>query len=270
MEKNEQLIKSYLQRISNMLIINGGFLDSPGLYFGEMSLVLFFFQYARFTQNELYTDYSFDLIEIIQSRISYDTPIGYEHGLTGIGSAFEYLVQNGFIEANTDETLEEFDKKIFSLNNLTYSPVEEILGIGYYALWKISGKSIWKNIIKQTVFPQILYFLEEKCKTDFFSFSLVSIIKDIIYNNSMINEASIILDRFQQPNKDKMNSIESKTYSILLEKIAKNENFDKNTFNLGIHDGLSGLGMSLLSNLDGNNSWLSLIPNDFFLIDFNL
>ena len=60
MKKNEQLSKLYLQRISNILLINGRFSDNPGLSPGEMGLVLFFFRYARFTQNEIYSDYSFE------------------------------------------------------------------------------------------------------------------------------------------------------------------------------------------------------------------
>ena len=61
MKQNEKLIKSFLQRISNIVLINGGFLDNPGLYTGEMGLVLFFFCYARFQTNKLFENYSFDL-----------------------------------------------------------------------------------------------------------------------------------------------------------------------------------------------------------------
>ena len=73
MEQNE-----FLQRVSNTLIINGGFLDNPGLYTGDMGLVLFFFRYAGFTKNELYSAFSFDLIKKIQDRIHADTPIDYK------------------------------------------------------------------------------------------------------------------------------------------------------------------------------------------------
>jgi len=72
-------------------------LGNPGLYSGEMGLVLFFYRYSRFSQNDLYSEYCFDLIEKIQNRIHQETPIDYKHGLTGIGSAFENLVQNGFL-----------------------------------------------------------------------------------------------------------------------------------------------------------------------------
>ena len=38
---HKKQIKSYLQ-ISNILLINGGFLDNPVLYLGEAGLILFF------------------------------------------------------------------------------------------------------------------------------------------------------------------------------------------------------------------------------------
>jgi len=68
MKQNEQFIKSYLQRITDTLMINGGFLDNPGLFTGEMGLVLFFFRNAHLSRNVLYSDFGFDLIGRIQSR----------------------------------------------------------------------------------------------------------------------------------------------------------------------------------------------------------
>ena len=96
MNVNAQKINLIIQQISTVLLINGGFLNNSGLYTGEMDLVLFFSRFARFSQNDLYSDYAYGLIERIQRRIHRDTPINYKHGLTGIGSVIEYLVQNGF------------------------------------------------------------------------------------------------------------------------------------------------------------------------------
>ena len=47
-------INTTIQRIANILLMKGGFLDNPGLYTGEMGLVLFFARYARYTQNNLF------------------------------------------------------------------------------------------------------------------------------------------------------------------------------------------------------------------------
>jgi hypothetical protein len=86
---NEPDAQSILRKISDVLLINGGFLSNPGLYDGEMGLVLFFARYVHYTKNELYSDYAYGLIEKIRKRIDKNTPINYRQGLAGIGSTIE-------------------------------------------------------------------------------------------------------------------------------------------------------------------------------------
>ena len=179
MVQNENQIKSHLQRISNTLLINGGFLNNPGLYSGEMGLVLFFAQYARFSQNELYSDCSFNLIEIIQKSIHKGTPVNYKNGLAGIGSSIEYLVQNDYFKVDTDFLLEEFDERMFSVENLPYLPIEDLLSIGYYALWRMSGNTARKQTILKTVLPQMIRFMEQKCQHLNFSYPTVSPLRKV-------------------------------------------------------------------------------------------
>jgi lantibiotic modifying enzyme len=73
------------------------------------------------------------------------TPVDFENGLAGIGWGIEYLVQNKFIEADTDEVLEEFDNRIFK--ELIYNTPKKIgllngiIGIGAYFLKRIQNPS---------------------------------------------------------------------------------------------------------------------------------
>jgi len=159
--KNELSTQFYLQRIINILLINGGFLENVGLYTGEMGLVLFFFRYARYTGNGLYKDYGFDLIEKIQNRLHNETPIDYKQGTSGIGSAIEYLVQEGFIDADTDEILEEFDHRIFSMCNPPDLSIENVLSTGYYAIWRLSGNSAQKDNILTKILPPIVAIMSD-------------------------------------------------------------------------------------------------------------
>ena len=221
MNFNEQQIKSNLQRITDTLLINGGFLDNSGLYTGEMGLVLFFFHYARFTQNELFSDYGFELIEKVQNRIHEGTLINYQDGLTGIGSTIEYLVQNGFIEADTDDILEDFDKRIFFTCNLSRLPIEEIKDVGYYAAWRISGNSKHKDMIRQDV----------QQYTDI--------------PNLRLKKHTCLVE---------------KSFSHCLELIDQNKFWNKD---FGFQNGLASWGMFLLTELNGDNSWISLLANDF-------
>jgi hypothetical protein len=81
-------------------------------------------------------------MEKVQNRIHNETSIDYRNGLAGIGSAVEYLVQVGFMKADTDDVLEEFDNRIFSFDRIPNLPIDELLGIGYYALWRMAGNSV--------------------------------------------------------------------------------------------------------------------------------
>jgi len=230
---NKYEIELILQQISDVLLINGGFLSDPGLYTGEMGLVLFFSRYARYTQNDLYLEYAYGLMEKLQNRIHRDTPINYKQGLAGIGSAIEYLVQNNFFEADTDEILEDFDQRIFFTYNLPNLSIEEIMDIGYYATWRLSGNSVRKEIIRQAVLPQI-----EKAM-----------------RNKSINPAQSKLDQKRIPD-----AFEGKTFAHCLELISKNEFWNKD---LGFRNGLAGWGLSLLTELDGDDSWIALLSNNF-------
>ena len=225
MERSEQDIKMTLQQISAILLINGGFSNNPGLYSGEMGLVLFFTRYARHTQNDLYVDYAYDLMGKVQHKIHQGTPINYKQGLTGIGSSIEYLVQNDYFEADTDELLEDFDKRIFFTYNLSNLPVDELKDIGYYALWRMSGNSSKKDMIRQIIVPQI--------------------------------ERHSVFPKLCRQNLPE--SFKEKTYGYCLELIEKKEFWSKD---LGLQNGLAGWGLSLLTELDGDDSWILLLQND--------
>ena len=230
MKADEQEIKLILRQIADVLLINGGFLNNPGLYTGEMGLVLFFARYARFTQNDLYMDYAFGLVEKIQRRIHQDTPINYKNGLTGIGSAIEYLVQNSFFEADTDEILDDFDRLIYFTYNIPYLPIEDMIDIRYYIHWRLSGNSMQKEKIQRFILPQIEKVMRDKS----------------------VNPALIL------PNlKTKPAGFDEKTSVHCQEFIAKNNFWNED---LGLQDGLAGWGLSLLTEIDGDDTWFQLLP----------
>jgi len=185
MELTEQQRNTYLRRISHILLINGGFMDNPGLYTGEMGLALFFFRYAHYTQNGLFAQYGFDLVDKAQSRIHAGTPIDYKQGLTGLGSVLEYLVQCGYIKADTDAILEEFDRKLFDLENLPSLSLEDLFGIGYYALWRMTGASKLKYRILKTVLPALVSSMVEKNKNFSSSCPTVRVIKELIETENL-------------------------------------------------------------------------------------
>lgn len=131
------------QRIINSLLLNASFIDNPGLMHGKMGISIYFYHLARQTQNKIYEDYAGELIDEIYEEITINTPAGFENGLAGIGWGIEYLVQNNFIKADTDEVLEEFDNRIFK--ELIYNTPQEIgllngiIGLGAYFLKRVQN-----------------------------------------------------------------------------------------------------------------------------------
>lgn len=131
------------QRISNTLLLNASFIDNLGIMHGKMGISICFFHFARQTGNQIYEDYAGELIDEIYEEITANTPVDFENGLAGIGWGIEFLVQNGFIEADTDEVLEEFDNRIFK--ELIYNTPNDIgllnglTGLGAYFLKRLQN-----------------------------------------------------------------------------------------------------------------------------------
>jgi hypothetical protein len=101
-----------LPRVVGHLMLHAGFISDTGLYHGKMGLVLFFVHYGRYTGNSLYDDFAGELLEDICEDIHTEMPTDFENGLCGIGWGIEYLLQNGFMEGDSDEVLSDIDKKI--------------------------------------------------------------------------------------------------------------------------------------------------------------
>ncbi|MCG8310039.1 MAG: hypothetical protein MI975_21765 [Cytophagales bacterium] len=130
-----------LRRIANHLLLNASFIDNIGLMHGKMGISIFFYHFARITQNKIYEEYAGELIDEIYQEINKSTPTDFENGLAGIGWGIEYLAQNKFIEADTDDVLEEFDARL--KRELDCNPPESIgllnglVGFGTYFLKRV-------------------------------------------------------------------------------------------------------------------------------------
>jgi len=264
MTQNEYKIKSYVQRISNILMTNGGFLDNPGLYTGEMGPVLFFFRYGRYTQNELFKEYAFKLTEKIQNSIPEDSPIDYKKGVTGICSTVEYLIQNGYFEGDSDDILGAFDDRLFSLQNLPRWSNEEVVSLAYYAIWRMSGNSSKKEVMRKTLLPEIVVIMEGWRTSQAFTCPIIDVLKEVV--NSGENGVAI---SYQRPSSHPLFCNDNPFVSRLqnsaqfMERILKDDFFKSNKLDFGFPEGLAAIGMELLTMLDGDTSWTALFPNHF-------
>lgn len=269
MKHHESNIQSVLQQISDVLMMNGGFLSNPGLYTGDMGIVLFFARYARYTQNSLYLDYAYELIEKIQKRIHQHTPTNYREGLTGIGSAIEYLVQNDYFEADTDEILENLDERIFFTYHLKNLSIDIITDIGYYIIWRMSGNSKKKSMMQYIILPQIVDVLDTWDRVNDSKSFLLSFLKSIVSTKRFISQNHYsIIQKWHQLCWNKIpDGFWQKVNHHYSEQFLKNTFLEENKKYLGLQNGLAGWGLFLLTEFDGDNTWISLLSNDFYTID---
>jgi len=129
------------QRITNTLLLNASFIDNLGLMHGKMGIAIYFFHLARETKNQIYEDYAGELIDEIYEEISIKTPCDFENGLAGIGWGIEYLVQQGFVEADTDEVFESIENQLqSSLNQFQgIGLLNGLTGLGAYYLKRLQN-----------------------------------------------------------------------------------------------------------------------------------
>ena len=104
------MIPQQLNKLATMLAASGSTCKYNGLAYGKMGIAIFFFHYARYKDNMLFTDNALKLIEEIQAAIYVNSPLSYMEGLTGIGTGIEYIAQRGFLDIDTDDILDDFDK----------------------------------------------------------------------------------------------------------------------------------------------------------------
>ena len=147
MKKEEDI--ELLQRIANHLIINSSFLDNLGLFHGKMGIVIFFYHYSRYTRNPLYEEFAGELLDEIFEEIHDKLPIDFENGYLGIGWGIEYLAEQKFIDGNTNDILEDMDKKIMErdVRRITDMSLKAGLeGILHYVLSRIQNNSDIINV----------------------------------------------------------------------------------------------------------------------------
>ena len=160
------------QRITNTLLLNASFIDNLGLMHGKMGIAIYFFHLARETENQIYEDYAGELIDEIYEEISTTTPLDFENGLAGIGWGIEYLVQKGFIEADTEDTLESIDNQLNSSRNQFQGIglLKGLTGLGAYYLKRLqnpnSSDEKATSLLNKQMLVHLIDELERRINSD--------------------------------------------------------------------------------------------------------
>jgi len=150
------------QRLINALLLHSSFIENPGLLHGKTGIAICFYHLAGQTGNTIYEDYAGELIDEIYEDITMDTPLDFASGLAGIGWGIEYLVQNHFLEADTDDVLEEIDKRLMPLIYSFPSPIgleNGLVGLGAYLLKRVQNPAAKEEKIQTLINKQLLVHL---------------------------------------------------------------------------------------------------------------
>ena len=143
-QDQEETIERDLVQIANMLLLNGTLTECPGLVHGKMGVAVFFFHYAKYTDNMLFADYAMDLIDEMQKQIHVSSPADFEKGIAGIGIGMDYLIRNNFLIVE-DDICEDFDDRM--VRAVMYDPWQDfslyngLAGYGGYWITRLRYQS---------------------------------------------------------------------------------------------------------------------------------
>lgn len=129
-----------LHLIANHLMLNTSYMTDLGLFYGKMGSVLFFVHYAKYTNNSMYDEFAGEILDEIYEDIHSEMPVYFSNGLSGMAWGIEYLLQQGYMEGESDEVLSDLDAKIMKwdprrISDFTLETGLE--GIAWYVLSRL-------------------------------------------------------------------------------------------------------------------------------------
>jgi glycosyltransferase involved in cell wall biosynthesis len=143
-----------LRNIANNLITNIQPNNDVGILNGKIGAILFLFHYSKYSNINTYKEIAEIFLEYLLKNIDASQSVCFISGLTGIGWGIEYLYQNQFIEGDTNEILEEFDKKIMEINPLRIYDLSQNYGLGGIILYLLSRLYTIKKEKKENPFDE--------------------------------------------------------------------------------------------------------------------
>jgi hypothetical protein len=161
--EKQRIVEERLEAISQLLLSALNSTSSIGLSQGRVGISLFFFEYYRLTGKRKYYDIGLAVFESIYLSINQIADnIYFPDGLSGISWAVEYLAQNGFIEPETDEILDEICFALNTNNPLDLSLQEtyptQILGYGMHYLSRMRNPMHRPDINKNHLADKFITF----------------------------------------------------------------------------------------------------------------
>jgi hypothetical protein len=159
--------------------------DDFSLYHGQTGLAIVYFILSAISKNNFFYLRAEALVNNLGGHIANVQKLDFENGLAGIGWGVEWIVQNKYIEANTEEILEDLDDELYKiavyarLNSLNIE--NGTLGKAMYFHKRLSAQNPNVNRFRKICNQECLIFLIDDIKDKF-----LAIEDGLIYKNGML------------------------------------------------------------------------------------
>lgn len=115
--------------IKNLLrfgVLRTEVMEGHGLYGGKLGMVILFYEYSRYSGDDLYEQFAIEMIESLLN-IPENLPLTFSNGLSGIGWGITYLLRENFVEGDIDDILSEVDERLMNADDLRAEDVKSLL-----------------------------------------------------------------------------------------------------------------------------------------------
>lgn len=155
-EVETQLLNNKLYLITKEILTSTLHKSNNGLLSGKMGIAIFLFHYARYSHDEQIEEDAFDLVSQIIENLDISL-IDYKTGLSGIGVGIEYLIQQSFLEGNSDEVFEDFDEILSTqiCSQKLYLSTHNLLDLERYFQMRLSNPKTEKQFFLQEILQEI-------------------------------------------------------------------------------------------------------------------
>lgn len=139
--------------------------DDCGLFEGKAGRAILLYLISRYNQQDGLKDNALTLLDEISDEIANIDYLGFANGLAGIGWAVEWTAQNGFLEINTDEILDDIDNTLYK--SVVYSPDKDIslasgtLGKMCFFLSRYKSNNLHTHRLKRICHEECLILLTD-------------------------------------------------------------------------------------------------------------
>lgn len=124
-------INKYLADVADLLRRYGCFMTGIGLTYGKMGVALFLYRYARSVNKSELTEYADEMLSEVIDDISRNTSLDYDYGLSGIGVAISYLLNNKYLDSESEIILSQLDDLIMNRSD-NISDLYTLISIACY------------------------------------------------------------------------------------------------------------------------------------------